>query len=206
MVKYDPILTIYHYTTNQTRSNQIRYAALLHKISSAASLAHHGLLRYLDIISLCNMDLRSVPDESLASLVSCVERCVAIENVNNCNIILDSVKSKWLTIKKQSLTSEETRTLVRAMESKVEEVNLGLLDEESVSLDMAALTYYSGEGKCEAVNLGKIFFGKYEAELRNWVKRIDCKVVNENFNPRLCMRWNFIKFGNLANFVLPFPL
>ena len=135
-----------------------------------------------------------------------MNRSVTIGNVNNCNIILDSVKSKWLTIKKQSLTSEETRTLVRAMESKVEEVNLGLLDEESVTLDMAALTHYRGEGKCEAVNLGKIFFGKYEAELRNWVERIDCKVVNENSNPRLCMRWNFIKFCNLANFVLPFPL
>merc|ERR1712242_487411 len=58
MVTYGPILrwsifsVPYHYTTNPTRSNQIRYAGLLHKISIAASLAHHGLLSYLEIMTL----------------------------------------------------------------------------------------------------------------------------------------------------------
>merc|ERR1712242_83458 len=144
MVTYGPILrwsifsVPYHYTTNHTRSNQIRYAGLLHKISTAASLAHHGLLSYLETMSFTDVDLSSVPDESLASLVSCVEQNVTIENVKNCNIILDSVKSKWFNIRKQTLTSEETRTLVRAMETKVETVEFRLgWRGEGVTLDMA---------------------------------------------------------------------
>ena len=206
LVKYDPILTAHYYSQDQTRYDQINSAALHLKISTAASLASHGLLSYLDIISLCNVDLESVPDEGLASLVSCVERSVRIENVNNCNIILDSVKSKWLTIKKQTLTSEETRTLVRAMESKVEKVQLGLSGAEDVTLDVAALTQYSGKGKCETVYCENIFIDKYEAELRNWVKRTD-SLLDESFQmPRLYMRRNFKTFCRLANFVLPFPI
>ena len=220
MVTYGPILrwsifsVPYHYTTNHTRSNQIRYAGLLHKISTAASLAHHGLLSYLEIMTLRDVDLRSVPDESLASLVSCVEHSVRIENVNNCNIILDSVKSKWLTIQKQSLTSEETRTLVRAMESKVEIVEFGLYGGDGATLDVAALTQYSGQGKCQTVYWGNIFFDKYKAELRSWVKRTDSELdkYESTMNPNptvrysLHIRLNYKTFCRLANLVLPFPI
>ena len=214
MVKYDSILTATGFDSqDQTIFGQIRTAALLHKISSAASLAHHGLLSYLETMSLRDVDLESVPDESLASLVSCVERSVTIGNVNNCNIILDSVKSKWLTIQKQSLTSEETRVLVRAMESKVENVEFGLSGGEGVTLDVAALTQYSGKGNCEYVFWENIFFDKYEAELRSWVKRTDSE-LNEYVSPMnpnrvrysLYMRWNFKSFCRLANYVLPFPI
>ena len=70
------------------------------------------------------MDLASVHVEHLASLFSCVMVTynVCIINVSNCNLvsILDSVKSEDLFISKQRLSSEETRVLVRAMESRVE--------------------------------------------------------------------------------------
>ena len=164
---------------------------------------------------LRNVDLRSVPDENLASLVSCVNMTCEIQNVKNCNIILASVKSKHLYILNQNLTSEETRTLVKAMESKVETVGLGHYVGHylggSVTLDMAALAQYSGQGKCEAVYCGQIFFDKYEAELRSWVNRmIDCKLEEPTMNPSqlycLCMRWSFKTFCRVANFVLPFPI
>ena len=219
MVTYGPILrwsiwssVQYYFNIDQTRSNQIRTAALLHKISTVASLAHHGLLSYLETMSFTDVDLSSVPDESLASLVSCVEQNVRIENVNNCNIILDSVKSKWFNIKKQNLTSEETRTLVKAMESKVEKVRFGLSGGGGVTLDVAALTQYSGQGKCQTVYWGNIFFDKYKAELRSWVKRTD-SILDEYETPMnptvrysLHMRRNFRSFCRLANFVLPFPI
>merc|ERR1712242_644802 len=219
MVTYGPILrwsifsVPYHYTTNPTRSNQIRYAGLLHKISTAASLAHHGLLSYLETMSFTDVDLSSVPDENLASPVACVEQIVRIENVKNCNIILDSVKSKYFNIKKQSLTSEETRTLVRAMESKVEIVQFGLGGRgEGVTLDVAALTQYSGQGNCEYVYCENIFFEKYEAELRSWVKNTDSildeykSTMNPTVRYTLYMRGNFKRFCRLANSVLPFPI
>ena len=115
-------------------------------------------------------------------------------------------QSKWLTIQKQSLTSEETRVLVRAVESKVENVEFGLSGGEGVTLDVAALTQYSGKGKCETVYCENIFIDMYEAELRNWVKRTD-SLLDESFQmPRLYMRRNFKTFCRLANFVLPFPI
>ena len=221
MVTYGPILrwsiwssVQYYFNINQTRSNQIRTAALLHKISTVASLAHHGLLSSLESMSFTDVDLSSIPDESLASLVSCVNLSVTIENVKNCNSILDGVKSERLAIQKQTLTSEETRTLVKAMESKVEKVEFGLSGAEGVTLDLVALTQYSGQGKCQTVYWENIFFDKYEAELRNWVKRTDSELdeyespmnPNPSVHYTLYMRWNFKSFCRLANFVLPFPI
>ena len=95
-------------------------------ITCAASLAHHGLLSSVEEMRLCDVDLTSVPAEHLASLASCVTRCVYIWNISGCGLvtILDNVKSKVLWIISQSLGSEETQALVRAMESGVEIVKM----------------------------------------------------------------------------------
>ena len=109
-----------------------------------------------------------------------------------------------------SLSSEETQALVRAMESNIETVVLGFEDE--VSLDITALTQYSGKGKCQIVYWGNIFFDKYEAELRSWVKRTDSRLekyestMNPTVRYTLFMRGNFKRFCRLANYVLPFPI
>ena len=49
---------------------------------------------------------------------------VSISNVSNCDIvsILDSIKIEGLWINSQTLSSEETQVMVRAMESHVERV------------------------------------------------------------------------------------
>ena len=89
-------------------------------IICVSTLAHYGLLGsgindFLPII-LSNIDLTSVPAEHLASLVSCVR------NLKGCDLVslLDSVKSSFSWMNGQSLSSEETKALVRAMESNVE--------------------------------------------------------------------------------------
>ena len=91
---------------------------LLPEMTTVASLAHHEILGYVEFMVLRDLDLASVPGEHLASLASCVTESVIIENVSNCDLvsILDRVKCEWLFISSQSLSSEETRALVRAME------------------------------------------------------------------------------------------
>ena len=134
------------------------------EITRAASLAHQGHLGSVEELWL-DVNLSSIPADHLASLVSRVKGSVCIENVNGCDLItiLDSVKSKCLSVWSQSLDSEETRALVRAMESRVEEVGLY----EEVTLDIKAMTEYSGQGKCWVV----VMFdhdtkSRYEEDLR----------------------------------------
>ena len=143
------------------------------KIITAASLAHHGVLGSMNSMDLNNVDLASVPAEHLASLPSCVTMDVGIYNVSNCDLvsILDSVKCEQLLFDKQTLSSEETQALVRAMESNVQEVVLGVRGE--VILDITALDQYSGEGKCWRVICYGYTAIRYRQEVKTWVRRIN---------------------------------
>ena len=145
------------------------FPPLLPETTTAASLAHHGMLGSVKWMVLENMDLASVPAEHLTSLTSCVTKSVDIYNVNNCDLtsILDSARCEFLNIGSQTLSSEETRALVRAMESRVEEVMLGVVGE--VHLDITALTQYSGRGKCGwKMWCYEETEEKYKKELRSW--------------------------------------
>ena len=183
MTKYDKAIVI---REAESLAAQIREKwrypgeeeALLSEISIAASLAHHGLLGSMKVMDLCDVDLASVPAEHLASLASCVTRRVLIINVSNIVNILDNVKCNWLNISKQTLSSEETRALVRAMQSRVKKVSLGFLGE--VSLDMTALTQYSGQGECVGVRYENSYGQRSDEsasrnieQLRCWAKRIN---------------------------------
>ena len=153
----------------------------LPEITTAASLAHHGLLGSLKDIWLEHVDLSSVPAEHLASLASCVTGGVFILNLDNCDMIsfLDSVKCIWLSISSQTLSSEETRALVRVMESRVERVGLGSYGE--VSLDITALTQYSGQGKCGEVRCYNDTADRYREEVRSWAQRIELQDFQDTF-------------------------
>ena len=138
-------------------------------IVTAASLAHHGLLGSVESMTLEDVDLSSVPAEHLASLSSCVMSKVNIINVNTSDLIsmLDSIDDIWLfAIGRQSLGSEETRALVRAMETRVESVILG--GSGKVSLDIGALTQYSGQGMCSVMECFGEFVVRYANELISW--------------------------------------
>ena len=150
----------------------------LPEIVTAASLAHHGLLGSDHWMKLMDVDLAFVPAEHLASLTACGRECVVINNVSSFAIvnILDNLKCKGLYINRQSLSSEDTRSLVRAMESGVEIVSLGFRGD--VSLDITALTQYSGQGKCCRVVLcydGTV--GRYREELRSWAQMMNWRVL-----------------------------
>ena len=81
-------------------------APFLPEITTAASLAHHGLLCSVMWMWLRDVDLASVPAQHLASLASCVMRSVGINNVRNCDIIsiLNHVKCEGFNITSQSLS------------------------------------------------------------------------------------------------------
>ena len=145
-------------------------------ITCAASLAHNGYIgsrrhfRWLE-----NVNLTSVPAEHLASFVSCVTRGFNIKGVSGCDIvnIIDSVKSEELHIYNQSLDSEETRALVRAMESRVKEVMLF-----DVTLDIGALMEYSGQGKCLWLVCAQDTAARYSDQLRTWATSRNWKEPN----------------------------
>ena len=146
-------------------------------IATTASLAHHGMFGSVELecMDLKDVDLASVHVEHLASLFSCVMVTynVCIINVSNCNLvsILDSVKTECLVISKQRLSREETWALVRAMESHVDMVVLGLYGD--VRVDMMALTQYNGQGKCQWVRCWHDTARKYREEVRSWARRIN---------------------------------
>ena len=137
------------------------------------------MLGSLEAMRLEDEDLASVPDEHLASLASCVTKRVRINNISNTDLcpILDNVKSQSLGFFLQSLHSEETKALVRAMEANVEIVDLAF----GVSLDFEALTQYSGQGKCDIVKYygdkhipNRIMNFQY---LRRWAQRNNWEAI-----------------------------
>jgi len=145
-------------------------------ITYAASLAHHGLLGSVTVLHLCDDYPTSLPTEQLDSLVSSVTEWVDIENVSGCDLvtILDSVKSKELDISRQSLGSEETQALVRAMESRVEEMEL-----YEVTLDIRDLMKYNGQGKCREVRCYSDTADRYREQLRIWAKSRNWEVTHD---------------------------
>ena len=77
--------------------------------------------------------------------------------------ILDSFIGKNLEITKQSLGSEETQALLRAMETRVETVRL-----EVMEMDIRVLTKYNGHGSCWEVKCYNETANRYREQLRTW--------------------------------------
>ena len=153
------------------------------EITTGASLAHHGLLGSVEEMWLDYKDLSSVPAEHLASLAACVKWRVFIRTVSNTDLtsFLDSCKSKVLLIQNQSLCTEETRAVVRAM-ANVEKVALEFRGE--VTLDISTLVTYGGRGNCKEVVFGNntAWAANYREEVRRWAQRISWKVTCDNSN------------------------
>ena len=166
-----------------------RLYPLLPEIVSAASLAHHGKLRPVSYLDLRDFSLASVPTKHLVALASLVKLEIKFWHVSNCDLtsILDCAKSEWLNFNRQSLSSEETRALVRAMETGVNCVELG--EEGEVSLDMTALTQYSGHGKCVSVTCYGDTADRYREEVRTWAQRMNW-IEKDGFNHEITITKN----------------
>ena len=89
---------------------------------------------------------------------------ITFANVHNCDLssVFPSLKCAQLRFVKQNLGSEETRALVQAMESNVQNVIIKI----EVNLDMEILAQYSGAGKCDLVE----FWIHGDGEDQRWNK------------------------------------
>ena len=78
-----------------------------------------------------------------------------------------------MSIRRQSLGSEETQALVLAMESHEERVGLN----EEVTLDIRVLIEYSGQGKCISLECKGDTENRYREKLRTWAtsKKWQCE-------------------------------
>ena len=170
--------------------NGINWSCDLAGLTSAASLAHQKLFGSVNRLTIRNVDLTSVPDEHLASLISCVTYNVYIDNVSGCDLVtfLDSAKSKTLHITRQSLCSQETQALARAMESGVEEVDLnGHGGGSTMTPDMLhVMTGYNGQGKCKVMKINNIA-RQYREELKTWAKSRNWTVTNDVVLMTVCI-------------------
>lgn len=150
---------------------EFRFPESLSKIVTAASLAYHGMLGSVKWMFLEDVDL--------ASLVLCATKCVDIRNVSNIINILDNIRCKYLEITRQTLSSEETYALVRAMESRVEVVTMGFGG--GVSLDCKTLTQFSEQGKCREFVCWVENADRSWKEVSSWAqRRIEWYVFEDN--------------------------
>ena len=149
------------------------YTPRLPEITTAASLAHYGFLRSVKRMRLLDVDLTSVPVEHMASLAACVTENVKIDIDNVLNVsdlvnILDNIKCRSCVIYDMDMDRDESLALVRAMESRVERVDLWRGE-----VDIKALTQYNGEGRCGKV----VYLGEgeesYVYEIRSWARSIN---------------------------------
>ena len=140
-------------------------------IECAGNLAHRGLLDLLGLglgRHIFKGDLSTVPTHHLASLVSSVTNNVHIKSVTGCDLvsILDSLECESLLINKQKLGRDETQALLRAMETRVEEVFL-----TNVDIDIKALTEYSGQGRCRYTQIASDTEVKFTRKLARWANK-----------------------------------
>ena len=119
--------------------------ARLHDVTLAADLAHQGLLGSVEKMKLYGYNLSSVPAKHLIALTSSLTQRIGICKVSGCDLvaIMDSLKCEEIEISDQVLSSEETRALIRALDSRVKV----LAKFEHVTLDQTVLTEASGIGK-----------------------------------------------------------
>ena len=155
--------------------NGFNLESRINDLMCSASLAHNGLLNSVRLMALRDLDLSPVPAQQLASLASCVTSILRIQNVTGCDLvsIISSVKCEFLIIGSQSLGRKETLALVQAMDARVEEVEL----HGEVTLDIEALSEYSGQGVCGEVRLYGNTRDRYREQLRTWASNRNWRVI-----------------------------
>ena len=94
-------------------------------------------------------------------------------NVTHCDIIslMDNVKWVSLILDKVTLFTEETKSIVRAMNSgKIKSL---FLRKKGVSLDISTMmVQYKGEGKCEKITALDESAKKYRDDIKKWAMQM----------------------------------
>ena len=147
------------------------------KSSSSRTVSHWPSVGGF-ITALVDVDLTSIPIERLSSLVSfgIGPWFISIKNVSGCNLvdIIDSYnKILGCSFENQILGSEETKALVRVMDTRVEFLKL-----DSVTVDIEALLKYNGQGTCRTIT----YVGDTATReiLRSWAQSRNWAVVEES--------------------------
>ena len=151
----------------------------LPQVAAAAALATYGYITHVGYLGLGNLDLDSVSAGNLANLVQCVHDVVLISRIRgDLSPVLGIAKSFGLDIGYMDLSTAETQSLLAAMVSGVEEVELG----RGVTLDMETLSQYDGKGECERVVAWWDTGRRYRDQVKSWMKRIGWEFKMENDN------------------------
>ena len=143
----------------------------------------------------------------LSSLVSHATVLLELKDVSGCDLVrlLDNAlllkdANEGLFISEMSLGTEETKALVRAMETRVEKVTLG--DRGEICLDIGALMKYSGKGKCANLALCNQTASKYKKDITTWGENRGWIVDTDNYNflleknKRMCQRVSLNLYKN----------
>ena len=155
------------------------YHPSLFEVTCAAALSTHGALTQahrlniaeVKTMNLRELDISTIPAEEVANLTQCIRESVEINNVHgDLSPVLSNVKCDVLRISKATLSTAETQSLVTAMVSGVEKVELG----RGVAVDMETLALYDGKGECRIVWLwGQII---YREQVNMWTKEMGWKI------------------------------
>ena len=149
-----------------------RWAQLYHpplaEVALAAALASRGQLGTVRRLRLVSLPLSSVPALELGSLARCVRGVdyhLDIDGVTwDLGPLLDNINCTSLSVRNMGLTTADTRALVAAMVTRVQEVVLG----GDVTLDMETLARYDGRGVCSRLQLGGATRGRYGDQVEEW--------------------------------------
>ena len=145
----------------------------LPKLVSAAALAAHGYITHVYVLTMADLDLGGVSAGNLANLVQCVSHRVRIFNIRgDLSPLLRSLRCRMLEMSDVNLSTANTKSLLAAMVSGVEEVELGM----GVTLDMKTLAQYDGKGDCRRVSVWGDANERYRAQMLSWMRRIDWKL------------------------------
>ena len=149
-----------------------RWAQLYHpplaEVALAAALASRGQLGTVRRLRLVSLPLSSVPALELGSLARCVRGVdyhLDIDGVTgDLAPLLDNINCTSLSVRNMGLSTADTRALVAAMASRVQEVVLG----GDVTLDMETLARYDGRGVCSRLQLGGATRESYGGQVEEW--------------------------------------
>ena len=136
------------------------------ELKTAAQLAHEGYMSSVKNINIVNVDISDTTSDNMGNLASIVKDGVWIDNMtplSHLGAILASVLSTQLWLGNMSLSEENTRALVTAMRTRVQEVTL-----YGVTLDPELLSAYDGQGHCTELEMHGNMVTRYGARMREW--------------------------------------
>ena len=150
------------------------FASSLPKLVSAAALAAHGYITHVYGLIMDDLEMGGVSTGNLANLVQCVSDRVRIFDVRgDLSPLLRSLRCRMLEMSDVNLSTANTKSLLAAMVSGVEEVELGM----GVTLDMKTLAQYDGKGDCRRVS---VWGDANERQVLLWMRRIDWNLEKTN--------------------------